>query len=91
MFNVYIKQRVPVLANKFFTCSIYCLLYQCLAYSEIRFILKYLVRKQEIYTSLESTAAYIISIQPLNVAFQKRDIIKYRCRNQKHEAKSIIK
>lgn len=29
------------------------------------------------HTSLESTAAYIMSIQPLNVAFYKRDAIKY--------------
>lgn len=32
-------------------------------------------------TSLESTAAYMMSIQPLNVAFQKIHMNKYVCIN----------
>ncbi len=58
-------------------------------YSEMNEHYKIYLRSHE-NTSLESTAAYIMSIHPLNVACQKRHIIKYICRNQEQKYISNI-
>lgn len=42
------------------------------------------------YTSLESTAAYIMSIHPLNVAFQKSKIIKHVTKTKIYQQYSKI-